>query len=202
MAEGELSAADAAVRERITELSVHILCGGLRGPVPPMYRRPAGQRTGWQSCQDEDSPQVWEGHDVSRTYDLCIICVRATAGGTSRWSWLACEDCRSVNEALESAWGFRLLALGRHSIMNGIGFRGGSSPEVRERQTARLEEFRHHVQRLRDWEKQEYSRLAGAFDPLADVPLRVWQQAWAPSRRASVDAFSRLIDRELPDTLK
>ena len=31
---------------------------------------------------------------------------------------------------------------------------------------------------------REYSRLASKFDPLADVPLRVWQQEWAPSRKA------------------
>jgi hypothetical protein len=40
--------------------------------------------------------------------------------------------------------------------------------------------------------------LAAKFDPLADIPLRLWQQEWPPSRRASVDAFSRLLGRELP----
>jgi hypothetical protein len=33
MTEQQLSAADAALRERITKLSVHIPCGRLRGPV-------------------------------------------------------------------------------------------------------------------------------------------------------------------------
>jgi hypothetical protein len=145
---------------------------------------------------------VWEGHDVSRMYELCIICVRATAGGTSRWSWLACEDCRAVNNALESAWGFRPFALGRHSLMNGIGVRGGSSPEVQERQAARLIEFHRHIQHLREWEKQEYSRLASRFDPLADVPLRLWQQDFVPGGGASWDAFTRLIGHALPGTIE
>ena len=92
----------------------------------------------WQSCGDEDSPEKWEGFDVSREYDLCVICFRATAGGRSRWAWLACEDCRAVNTALEAAWGFRPFALGRHSLMNGIGVRGGSPPEVEDEQIARL----------------------------------------------------------------
>jgi hypothetical protein len=35
--------------------------------------------------------------------------------------------------------------------------------------------------------------LAAAFDPLADVPLRVWQQQRVPSLDASRDAFSRLL---------
>jgi hypothetical protein len=190
MTERQLSAADAGLRERITELSVHIPCGGLRGPVRP--------RGSWQSCPDEDAPQVWQGCDVSRERDLCIVCWRGTAGGTSRWSWLGCEDCRAVNDALARAWGFRPLALGRHSLMNGIGVRGDAPPDVQERQLARLAAFVSGDGRLRDWRRQEYGRLAADFDPLADIPLRVWQQQWPPSRRASADAFSRLLGRELP----
>ena len=92
----------------------------------------------WQSCPDEDSPEKWVGCDVSRQFDLCIICFRATAGGTSRWSWLACDDCRAVNDSIGSRWGFRPFALGRHSLMNGIGVRGGAPPEVQEVQIDRL----------------------------------------------------------------
>jgi hypothetical protein len=196
MTKRKLSATDTALRERITELSVHIPCGWLRGPV---RRTPHGGFSArWQSCPDEDYPEKWEGCDVSSEYDLCIICVRATAGGTSRWSWLACKDCRAVNEALESAWGFRPFALGRHSLMNGIGVRGDSSPEVRDAQIARLMEFHKHIQSLYEWEKQEYSRLASRFDPLADVPLNAWQQEWPPGRGASWDAFSRLTGLEPP----
>lgn len=192
MTERKLSATDAALRERITTLSVHIPCGLLRGPLR------AGNFAPWQSCPDEDAPEKWEGCDVSREYDLCIICCRATAGGTSRWAWLACEDCRAINAALERTWGVRPLALGRHSLMNGIGIRGGASPEVVTQQTARLVEFARGVGRLRDWQRQEYRRLAVEFDPLADIPLRIWQQKRPPGRRASADAFSRLLDRELP----
>ena len=160
--------------------------------------RPGAGRGRWQSCADEDSPERWEGCDVSRARDLCIVCFRGTAGGTSRWAWLACDDCSAINAALERAWGFRPLALGRHSLMNGIGIRGGASPEVVKQQAARLAEFAKSNGGLREWRHQEYRRVAAKFDPLADIPLRVWQQEWPPSRRASVDAFSRLLGRELP----
>jgi hypothetical protein len=49
--------------------------------------------------------------------------------------------------------------------------------------------------RLRDWRRNEYPRLAAQFDPLADIPLRISQQQWPPSRAASADAFSRLLGR-------
>ena len=137
----KLSAADAALRARITELSVHIPCGGIRGPLQRKSRAYPDLPVRWQSCPDEDSPEKWEECDVSREFDLCIICFRATAGGTSRWAWLACDDCRAVNESIGSRWGFRPFALGRHSLMNGIGVRGGAPPEVQEAQIARLVEF-------------------------------------------------------------
>jgi hypothetical protein len=183
----ELSAADAALRERIRELSVHIPCGGLRGPV--------GGR--WQSCRDEDSPERWEDCDASSEKDLCIICFRATAGGTSRWSWLACADCRRVNTSIAQEYGERPFALGRHSLMNRIGVRGSAPPEVQEEQIARLVAFAKGDDRLRDWRRWEYSRLASRFDPFADVPLRAWQDEWPPSLEASVDAFSRLLGHVL-----
>jgi hypothetical protein len=186
MTERKLSATDAALRERIVELSVHIPCGGLRGPV---HGR-------WQSCRDEDSPERWEGCDVSSEKDLCIICFRATAGGTSRWSWLACADCRRVSASaarLGSEYGDRPFALGRHSLMNGIGVRGGAPPEVQEEQIARLAAFAKGDDRLREWRRREYSRLARRFDPLADIPLRIWQAEWPPGLEASVDAFARLL---------
>jgi hypothetical protein len=187
----ELSAADAALRERIRELSVHIPCGGLRGPVNGR----------WQSCRDEDSPERWDGCDVSHGKDLCIICFRATAGGTSRWSWLACTNCLRVNESiarLESQYGDRPFALGRHSLMNRIGVRGGAPPEVQQEQIARLVAFAKGDDRLREWRRREYPRLASHFDPLADVPLRVWQAQWPPSLEASLDAFARLLGHQ-PD---
>jgi hypothetical protein len=188
MTERQLSATDAALRERINQLSVHIPCGGLRGPVQGR----------WQSCADEDSPERWEGCDVSRARDLCIVCFRGTVGGVSRWAWLGCEDCRAINNALARAWGFRPLALGRHSLMNGISVRAGAPPELQKRQIARLVAFARGYERLRDWRRQEYRRLAAEFDPLADIPLAAWQEQWRPGRRASADAFSRLLGRELP----
>lgn len=198
MTQEPLSPADAALRERITELSVHIPCAGLRGPLQKKSPFRPDLPVRWQSCRDEDAPAKWEDADVSRDHDLCVICFRATAGGRSRWSWEACEDCRSVNSAVESAWGFRPFTLGRHSLMNGIGIRIGAPPEVREAQTARLVKFARGDDRLRAWRASEYGRLAEQFDPLADIPLRVWQAEWPPGPLASRDAFARLIGPAFP----
>ncbi len=188
MSEQEPTGPDGSLGARIKELSVHIPCGGIRGPSP---------RWRWQSCRCEEHPQKWQGHDVSRATDLCIVCFRGTAGGPSRWSWLACLNCRRVNTAIERRSGVRPFNLGRHSLMNGIGIRGGQPPEVREEQIGKLVAFARGDDRLRTWPDTEYRRLAAVFDPLADIPLPVWQQQWVPGLDASVDAFSRLLGLEL-----
>lgn len=79
--------------------------------------------------------------------------------------------------------------------MSGIGVRSGAPPEVRNEQLAQaqLQEFVRGDNRLRAWRRIEYPRLAACFDPLADVPLRTWQQEHPPSRTASWDAFTRLV---------
>lgn len=174
-------------RPRLTEPCVHIPCGGIRGPI--------GAIAHWQSCSCEPEPRKWPGCDVSREKDLCIICFRATAGGVSKWSWRACADCRTINDAVGVESGARPFALGRHSIMNGIGVRGGQSPEVTRAAIEHLLDFAQGGgrSRLTAWREQEYPRLAAAFDPDADVPLRLWQQQWPPGADASLDAFRRLL---------
>ena len=194
MTEHTLSPADAALRQRITELSVHIPCGGLRGPLQRRNPYHPELPVRWQSCRHEDNPEVWRDADVSRDHDLCIICFRATAGGRSRWSWLACEDCRAVNEAIQARTGVRPFALGRHSLMNGIGMRVTELPEVAAAQRDRLVRFIRGDSRLQHWQQTEYRRLAAAFDPLADIPLTRWQLQWPPGRAVSGDAFSRLLE--------
>ncbi|UXA20547.1 hypothetical protein KXD98_03710 [Mycobacterium sp. SMC-4] len=192
MTEHSFSATDAALRQRLLELSVHIPCGGIRGPV---HRAVSASPMLWQSCRCEDFPVKWDRKwaDVSRDYDLCIICFRGTAGGRARWAHLACTDCNSVRLTMRD---LPPLKLERHSLANGIGVRLNANAEVKAEQVERLKEFRRGDDRLREWRRYEYQRLAASFDPLADVPLREWQKVHPPGRDASRDAFARLASRE------
>lgn len=137
----------------------------------------------------------WEGADVSRIVDLCVICFRGNAGGPSRWAWTACTDCRDINDDIGKLWGFKPFKLGRHSLMNRIGVRGGLNPEQRAAAFQHLDEFRKGDSDLRAWRATEYGQLASRYEPLADVPLTTWQRDWPPSKEASRDAFDRLLVR-------
>ncbi|MCP9274043.1 hypothetical protein [Mycolicibacterium arenosum] len=195
MTDDDPSSLDTAVRERITELSVHIACGGIRGPIQQPSRAYPNLPIRWQSCRDEELPVKWEGADVSRMVDLCTICLRGNAGGPSRWAWTACTDCRAINDDIGKRWGFKPFELGRHSVMNGIGVRGGLGPEQRVAALEHLDEFRKGDSDIRAWRVREYRRLASRYDPLADIPLTTWQRDWPPGRQASRDAFDRLLGR-------
>ncbi len=82
--------------------------------------------------------------------------------------------------------------------MNGIGVRGGSPPAVQREQIERLVEFARSRGAHRAWRGAEYPRLASKFDPLADIPLRIWQQEWPPGKSASKEAFTRLFGGTWP----
>lgn len=193
MSDNVISPTDAAVRKRVRVLSLHIPCGGIRGPVQ------RGTWSGWQSCRCEDHPVRWHWADVSREYDLCVVCFRATAGGPSRWAWSACGNCRAANTEVGDAWGFEPFKLGRHSLMNGVGVRVDAPPHVTDEQRARLEEFARGDARLSDWRSVEYLRLAASFNPLADISLTDWKREHPANREASRDAFARLIETGFPD---
>ena len=82
MDEQEVSATDAQCASVFHKLGVHIPCGQIRGPVPADVRSPA---VAILPVRRPSTEVV--GMDVSREYDLCIICFRATAGGASKFSW-------------------------------------------------------------------------------------------------------------------
>ena len=73
---------------------------------------------GMQRCSCEEYKSSSEV-DCPSGYHLCDICAASLAGGTSRYSWNACEVCLKFNRKLATDCGVN-LPLGRHSIMNGV----------------------------------------------------------------------------------
>jgi hypothetical protein len=103
--------------------------------------------------------------------------------------------CLTANYALELAWGRRLFALGRHSVMDGVGVSLSGAAEVVADQAAGLTSFLRGDDRLSEWRDEEYARLAAAFAGREDVPLAEWQLVHPATPKMSVDAFARLLGR-------
>lgn len=152
----------------------------------------------------------WAGYDIAALLELCSLCARDVMKSGTRWSWLACETCRSVNNAIATAIngevhpGNQILPLGRHSIMNGIAIGPGAlrSGDLTEESVEPLASFFEFSGRLADWQQEEGRRLAdrGGFAGLDRVPLDDWLAASPVSVGASVDALCRFVDEDdVPD---
>jgi hypothetical protein len=90
-------------------------CGGLFGPAP------LGQR-----CACDRTPQApWPGYDFNEQIRLCDCCGRFLLPSGRRWSIWFCGPCKERVILLNQEFGFPLIPLGRHSLVNGLGLSGG-----------------------------------------------------------------------------
>ena len=91
--------------------------------------------------------------------------------------------------------------MGRHSIMNGVRFGGGDLGDAEI--SAMAEWFLGLTKvwrRLMDWGPEEAERLSTVLGNVGEtVPLPVWLERLPGSVGASVDAFSRFVEYDLPD---
>ncbi len=178
------------VRVRHLGLVVHTACGRIRGPVVWATAQADDGEVLRQQCPCEPDRQRWPGVDVSRAADLCALCARGLAGGTSRWAWLACRTCRTVLRA-SSDPRLALLPVGRHSIMNARYVRLADERGL-EVQRAALLHGLSGQSTLLSWGRLEALALAAAYFPeVTEVPLRRWRATAPETEQASRDAAER-----------
>lgn len=125
---------------------------------------------GCASVDDGWRDREWKGYDIAALVDLCHLCVRDVMRSGARWSWYACETCRTVNNQIANAIlgdthpRNQILPLGRHSLMDGVAL--GLDPTPGEETVARfaesLRDLFGFVDRLLDWRREEGRRLAAA----------------------------------------
>jgi hypothetical protein len=166
-------------------------------------------------CQPKDEQwrdREWAGYDIAAELDLCHLCVRTPVRSGTRWSWLACESCRSADNQIanttlgESGPRNKILNLGRHSMMNGISLRieDAQGDNQTKRFVKSVMEVNSGWIRLFAWKDEEAQRLfeASGFDNLESVPLDRWLETNRASQGASVDAWCRFFDKDLPHLAK
>ena len=132
--------------------------------------------TGMQSCLCEEN-KSYPGVDCPGGLILCYMCATTKAGGTSRWSWNACESCLKFNRYLERTYAFR-LPLGRHSIMNSIAIPFHETREVREEATQAMFDFLRVAGGISDWGKLQARVLfesVHSWQKEELIPLEKWE---------------------------
>jgi len=136
---------------------------------------------------------------------LCKVCRRVPLRNSAPWSWFGCGSCRAVDaRAAAALGGKRLLPLGQHSIMNGVGIRL-STPDGpgRSAKFEQLVSIGQGWQELDQWRDAETARLVAELrDRIAELPESVpvpqWQEWFPASRQASADAYLRLLQAQQP----
>jgi hypothetical protein len=144
---------------------------------------------GMQRCMCEEH-KSYPGVDCPSGFILCYMCSATIAGGTSRYSWNACESCLKFNRYLGRTYGIS-LPLGRHSIMNSISVPLNASREVQEKATSEMLRFIDVAGSISDWGLLQARTLfesAHAWAKEGIIPLAKWQAKFHLSK---VKATSR-----------
>jgi len=186
--------------ELLADLEICLQCFNLRGSFEEKEHR----------CRctprdDEWREREWGGYDIAALVDLCYLCARNTMKSGSRWSWYACDNCLEVNRAVGAVFDSPkagALPLGRHSIMNGVSFGGGDISDAAIKDfVAFFSGLTSVWKRIFEWAPEEAGRLAAAagWDNLESVPLVDWLDRNPTSTGASVDAYSRFVEYDLPE---
>jgi hypothetical protein len=105
-------------------LLVCAVCGHLRGPW--RYQGDTEDRLQRCACDRSDhrSPQPrWPGFDHNTVAELCRCCAIELLGSGSKWSVWFCRPCLTRVRGLNERAGRCVVPIGRHSLMNGIGYR-------------------------------------------------------------------------------
>ena len=132
-----------------------------------------------QCCNCEKKPKV-DGLDCPSGIHLCYICSIYPAGGTSRWSWEACETCLAANSFLRTTRDVG-LKLGRHSLMNGLKFSLNLNNMEQERAAQELLTLANELKLLETTGAMRARRLftsIASWKNLGNIPLRVWVRAF------------------------
>ena len=129
-----------------------------------------------QVCKCEEYKR-YPGVDCPSGNHLCSMCAARMVGGTSRWSWNACESCLKFNRYLARTYNFA-LPLGRHSIMNSMGVPLKASKEVQKKATDELLSFLDVAQSIDDWGTLQARLLfesAYSWKKLIYIPIKDWE---------------------------
>jgi hypothetical protein len=107
--------------EDFDNFTVCLACAGLAGYPPGRDRYP-------QVCDcHRAGKERWPDHDFNEYATLCWCCQIELIPSGSKWSPYYCRACLDLVRKYNEAAGRVLLPAGRHSIMNGLGLRGGAT---------------------------------------------------------------------------
>lgn len=157
----------------------------------------------YQHCKCEPKPDVQIPNvDCPSGFLLCALCARNYAGGLSRWSWLVCNQCKSIAAHKRiNGWN---IPIGRHSLMNQISWPTHVDDQTeREKQVNEMVKFVDYQKELLAFGKLQSTKLFLSKPELKNehhVSLFRWRAEFPISEdisKAAVVAFRRQVREKL-----
>jgi len=159
---------------------------------------PSGIHT--QRCRCDSAPrQRIPDIDCPSGYLLCVICARAQAGGTTRWSWEACDSCKAVSRELANSYGLN-VPLGRHSIMNRVVVPMSVDEASLHEGVAALRNFGVGKLEQYHWGNKRAKTLFASVSEWRErslIPVPEWESQFPIDREHSLEAFLGFVLAQL-----
>lgn len=180
------------------ELSLCLICVDLRG-----WHSDKEHRCKCLPRDEKWREAMWGRADIAAAIDLCHLCARGVMKSGSRYTWFVCDSCLEVNRTVGSVLGSPrcgALPVGRHSLMNGVTVGVSSDDSELNNFVSQLRSLRSVWNELFDWRDKEVTRLTeGSGLDGESIHLSEWMRLHPVSTGASVDAFCRFVNYDLPD---
>ena len=110
--------------------------------------------------------RLWPGNDFNTSVEFCHCCSKALINTGSKFSSFYCDDCRKLVVEYNNQDGSVLIAMGRHSFMNGIKLGIPFSKKEETQFTSNLNTFFKSVDLVQEWQK------LSLFENLHDLGFR------------------------------
>ena len=143
-------------------------------------------------CQGRYSLEQLGDIDCPNGLTLCQVCARRLVGGFSRYSWLACESCKTANKKFHFRMGFN-LPLGRHSVMNGVAIPANVPREELEKRISAMMTLTKSWEDLATWCTLKTRSLFESVPEWAEmklIPIDLWEKKFESSLETSLNSFA------------
>lgn len=167
-------------------------CLALRGPFFDSHNR--CERV--QRCGCEPPEALWNAFDYNRAAELCRCCASRVIRCGSKWSVFFCDACKPQVVAYNSAAGWTVIPIGRHSLMNGGALSARSARQNRARRffAGGLLGVFDGIGRLERFHRTQVMRIVSSIDaPGQTVPVDEYIEHATRSVSSGEAVFAALV---------
>ena len=149
-----------------------------------------------QQCGCEPPEPLWNAFDYNCAAELCRCCASRAIRCGSKWSVFFCDACKGHVVAYNDAAGWKVIPIGRHSLMNGVALRVDDARKGSPRSAfARgMSEVFDGIGRLERLHRAHVTRIVLSIDASGPtVPVRQYIEHARRSQPSASAVFAELV---------